>query len=204
MLGTGNKINDIKYGVGMLNYINYIKKYLELEKNTLDKLNLEEINEAMNALKSARERSANIYIFGNGGSAASASHFVCDFNKGANLLGQPRFRFQCLSDNTPIITAISNDIAYEDIFVYQLNQILKKEDLIIAISGSGNSKNIVKALQYAKEIGTEIIGITGYSGGEVRKLADYHLHVPLDDMQIAEDIHMIFDHMIMKIFCYTE
>lgn len=88
------------------------------------------------------------------------------------------------------MTAIANDISYDDIFVLQLKEILKKDDLIIAISGSGNSKNIIKAVEYAKEIGAEVVGLTGYSGGKLKELADYSMHVPVDDMQITEDIHI--------------
>ena len=102
----------------------------------------------------------------------------------------------CLNDNTPTLMAIANDFSYEDIFRYQLEGRLRPEDLVIAISGSGNSKNIIKAVEYAKETGAKVVGITGYSGGKLRELADYHMHTEIDDMQIAEDIHMIFDHMM--------
>ena len=184
----------------MRDYRQSIKQYLKKEIGVMLELDVAAINAAINALMDAREREANIYVFGNGGSAATASHFVCDFAKGCyEKLGAPKMRFHCLSDNTPITTAIANDIGYEDIYLFQLKDILKQDDLIIAISGSGNSKNIVKAVEYAKEIGTKVIGLTGYSGGRLKELADYELHVPADDMQIAEDIHMVIDHMILKV-----
>jgi len=178
-----------------------IKAYFEREQEVINNLNFEEIADAVQAIKEAYERETTIYVFGNGGSAATASHFVCDFNKGISSEACKKFNLICLSDNTPIVTAIANDISYDDIFVLQLKEILKKDDLIIAISGSGNSKNIIKAVEYAKEIGAEVVGLTGYSGGKLKELADYSMHVPVDDMQITEDIHMIFDHMMMKVFC---
>lgn len=176
--------------------------YLEKEMETLRALNLDEINEAINAIVAARERGGTIYTMGNGGSAATASHMTGDFNKGVNeVLPGKRFRFECLSDNTPAMMAIANDFCYEEIFVYQLRNKLKPEDLVIGISGSGNSENVVRAMHYAKEKGVPTIGITGYDGGKVRELADYRMHVNIDDMQIAEDVHMIFDHMLMRVMC---
>lgn len=184
----------------MRNYQPAITEYFTREIDTIKRLNLDELNEAMNAILDARNRAATIWTMGNGGSAATASHFVCDFAKGASeAMGGKKFDFRCLSDNTPILTAIGNDISYDDIFRFQLEGILKPEDLIIAISGSGNSKNVIRAVEYAKEIGAKVIGLTGYSGGKLKELADYRMHVPIDDMQITEDIHMIFDHMMMKL-----
>lgn len=176
-----------------------IENYFERLADTIKNLNIEEITEAVEIIKEAYEREATIYIFGNGGSSATASHFVGDFNKGISEGREKKFNLVCLSDNTPIITAIANDICYEDIFYFQLKNKLKKDDLILAISGSGNSKNVIKAVKYAKEIGTKVVGITGYSGGKLRELADYHMHVNIDDMQITEDIHMSFDHMMYRV-----
>lgn len=185
----------------MADYREEIKKYFDKEISTVQKLDIEAINKSMDAIAAAWRRGATVYTMGNGGSAATASHFVCDFNKGISSEVCKKFNVICLSDNTPIVTAIANDISYDDIFVFQLKEILKKDDLIIAISGSGNSKNIIKAVEYAKEIGAEVVGLTGYSGGKLQEIADYSMHVPVDDMQITEDIHMIFDHMMMRIFC---
>lgn len=176
-----------------------ISQYYQREIAAIEALDKEELNNAMNALVEAFERGATVYVFGNGGSAATASHMVCDFNKGICYDLDKRFNLVCLNDNTPIVMAVANDISYDDIFVYQLENKLKKDDLIIAISGSGNSKNVVKAVEYAKTVGTKIIAMTGYSGGKVDQAADYHLHVPADDMQITEDLHMGFDHMIMQV-----
>lgn len=177
-----------------------MRHYLETEIRVLRELDLEELNRAVNAILETRERGGTIYTFGNGGSAATASHMVCDLAKGCSeALGGPKFRVECLCDNTPIMMAIANDYCYEDIFLRQLQNKLEPRDLVIAISGSGNSENVIRAVEYAKEIGTPVAGITGYSGGRVKQLADFTMHANIDDMQISEDVHMIFDHMIMRV-----
>lgn len=176
-----------------------IKMYLKKEIETLNALDVDSINDVINVLLDASQRKATVYICGNGGSATTASHFVCDFNKGVSKGANKYFKFVCLNDNMAVLTAIANDISYEDVFYYQLQGLLTKEDVFIAISGSGNSTNIIKAAQYAKTVGCQIISLTGYDGGKLRTIAGFSLHVPIDDMQIAEDNHMIFDHMIMQI-----
>ena len=173
-----------------------IKSYFDREIEVIKRLNIDDINFAIQAIWAAYEREATIYIFGNGGSAATASHFVCDFNKGISEKKDKKFKFVCLSDNVPQMMAIANDFSYDDIFRYPLVNRLKSTDLVIGISGSGNSKNVVRAVEYAKEIGTPVVGITGYHGGKLKDLADYHMDVMEDDMQISEDLHMIFDHMM--------
>lgn len=187
-----------------MNYTNSIREYLNRDIEAFNKLNIDEINTAMEAIYHAWERGSTIYVMGNGGSAATASHMVCDFNKGVSLNTGRKFKLICLNDNIPIITAIANDISYDKIFELQLKDVVTKDDLVLAISGSGNSKNIINAVTYAKSIGTKIIGITGYHGGKLRELADYHLHVPVDDMQITEDFHMIFVHMMIRLFSAGE
>ena len=182
-----------------MDFIKDIEEYYTREKAAIDALDKTELNAAMNALLDAYERGATVYVFGNGGSSATASHMVCDFNKGTCYDLDKKFKMVCLNDNIPIMMAIANDDSFENVFVYQLKDRLKKEDLILAISGSGNSHNVVKAVDYAREVGAKIIAMTGYSGGKIDKVADYHLHVPADDMQITEDLHMGFDHMIMQI-----
>ena len=183
-----------------MNYLPKIADYLKTEMEILQSLDQEAVNTLMNMMEEARLNGKRIFICGNGGSAATASHFVCDFGKGVTMkLGGKPFHFNCLSDNTPIITALGNDICYEDIFVFQIRDIIKPGDVMIAISGSGNSENVVRAVKYAKEKGAVIIGLTGFSGGKLMEMSDIRLHVPIDDMQIAEDIHMIFDHLMMKV-----
>jgi D-sedoheptulose 7-phosphate isomerase len=183
-----------------MDFTKEIDAYYDREKTAIDKLDRKELNAAMNALLDAYEREATVYVFGNGGSSATASHMVCDFNKGTCYDLKKKFHFVCLNDNIPVMMAIANDDSFENVFVYQLQDRLQKNDLVLAISGSGNSHNVIKAIDYAKQVGCKIIGMTGYDGGKLAKMADYQLHVPADDMQITEDLHMGFDHMIMQIF----
>lgn len=187
----------------MNNYINQIKEYITLEKAVLDKLDIYEINNAMNLIEQTFHKEKNIFIFGNGGSSATASHYQNDFNKGLSEHLDKKFRFQCLNDNVPTIMAIGNDIGFDQIFSFQLSGKLEPDDIIIAISGSGNSKNVLNAVEYAKKCGNIVIGVTGFDGGKLKTLSDISLHVPINSMQITEDIHMIFDHLIMSIFYKT-
>lgn len=173
-----------------------IKSYFDREIEVIKKLNLDDINAAVQAIWAAYEREATIYIFGNGGSAATASHYASDFNKGISEKKEKKFNFVCLNDNYAMLMAVANDISYDEVFRFPLINKLKPTDLVIGISGSGNSKNVIRAVEYAKEIGTPVIGITGYHGGKLKELADYHMDVMVDDMQISEDLHMVFDHMM--------
>jgi D-sedoheptulose 7-phosphate isomerase len=183
-----------------VDYTADIKAYTVLETEVLGRLNANEINKFLNALDEARVRGATVYTMGNGGSAATASHFANDFNKGlSEHLTQP-FRFVCLSDNTATVTAIANDIGYDAIFEFQLRGRLAKGDVVIGISGSGNSPNVIRAAEFARSVGATVVGLTGFDGGGLRRLADISLHVPVMSMQIAEDVHMMFDHLVMAVF----
>lgn len=183
-----------------MNYKQQIKEYISIETETLNKLDVDAINDAMNLIKDTYEGKHTIYIFGNGGSSATASHFQNDFNKGLSEYLTNKFRFHCLNDNISTMMAIANDIGFEEVFRFQLKGRLEKGDIVIAISGSGNSTNIIHAVNYAKENGNKIIGLTGYTGGKLKELSDVSLHADVMSMQVTEDIHMIFDHMIMGIF----
>ena len=183
-----------------MDYREHIKSYIQREIEILQALNVDAINDAMNLLLETFENEKNIYIFGNGGSAATASHYANDFNKGISEYTEKKFRFQCLNDNIATVMAIANDIGYEEIFRFQLNGRLAPGDIVIGISGSGNSPNVINAVEYAKAQGNKVIGITGYSGGKLKPLADISLHAPVEDMQITEDVHMIFDHLMMSVF----
>lgn len=177
-----------------------IQEYYSREIAVIQRLNLDDISEAMDAIYETYKKGGTIYVCGNGGSAATASHMQNDFNKGISEYVENKFNFYCLNDNVPTMMAIANDIGYEEVFVFQIRNKIKSDDLFIGISGSGNSKNVLNAAKYAKEQGAKVVGITGYSGGELKKIADYSMHVDENDMQIAEDVHMTFDHMMMKIF----
>lgn len=182
-----------------MNYKDSIKAYMAREIEVINKLSIEEINEVMNVLENARKTGKRIFICGNGGSAATASHFCCDFNKGVGENQSDKYNFECLSDNVPTMMAVANDIGYEEIFRFPLRNKMKVGDILIGISGSGNSKNVLNAFEYAKEIGGIVIAIVGYDGGKMKKMADHSIHVNINDMQISEDVHMILDHMMMYI-----
>ena len=188
----------------MTDYRQHMKEYIDTEIRILQSLNIDELNAAANAITDCRKRGGTVYTVGNGGSAATASHMVVDFGKGANehlASGEKPFRFECLADNVPSITAIGNDISYDEIFSFQLEKKIKPGDLLIAISGSGNSRNILKAVEVAKSHGVPVIGISGYNGGKLDQMSDFRMHCHVDDMQITEDIHMMFDHMLLRVFC---
>ena len=182
-----------------MDYIQDINAYYDKLRATIDKIDRGEINRAMEALKAARDGKHYVFIMGNGGSASTASHFAGDFNKGLSLNREKRFRFVCLNDNAATVLSLANDVAYEAIFVEQLKNFLSDGDLVMAISGSGNSANVVSAAEYAKSRGNTVIGLTGFNGGKLLGLSDIKLHIPVDDMQIVEDLHMVFDHLMMSI-----
>lgn len=184
-----------------MDYKDKIKSYLQVETDILNKLDIEEINKAMNLLEETRKNKATVFTCGNGGSAASASHIKNDFAKGISYDLKNKYNFVSLSDNIATIMAIANDDSYDQVFFKQIEGIIRPTDVLIAISGSGNSKNVIKAVEYAKSLGCKIIGMTGYNGGKLKELSDIKLHVPLDNMQIVEDVHMIFNHCMMYILC---
>ena len=183
-----------------MDFKNAIKEYYAREIEVINNLNLDEINDAMNAIYETYKRGGMIYVCGNGGSASTASHMQNDFNKGISEYTDLKFRFYCLSDNVSTMMAVANDIGYEEVFKFPLENVITENDLFIGISGSGNSKNVLNAAEYAHERGAKVIGITGYTGGKLKEIADYRMHADVMDMQIAEDVHMTFDHMMMKIF----
>lgn len=186
-----------------MDYKGMITEYLKHEIETIEKLDVDAINDALNLLEETFEKEKMIYIFGNGGSSATASHYQNDFNKGVSEYTDKKFRFICLNDNVATVMAIANDIGFEEVFRFQLKGKLQEGDIVIAISGSGNSPNVINAVEYAKEQGNKIIGITGFGGGKLKTLSDVSLHAPVNSMQITEDVHMIFDHLMMSIFYKT-
>ena len=177
-----------------------INEYLELLKKTVDSLDKDALDEAMNAIFDVYERGATLYVCGNGGSAATSSHFANDFNKGISYDLEKKFNVVSLTDNIATIMAIANDDSYDQIFVKQIENKIKPGDLLVAISGSGNSGNVLAAAEYCRARGIKVLGMSGYRGGKLFKLSDVHMHCPIENMQIVEDVHMIFNHMMMSIF----
>jgi len=167
-------------------------------------LPLEKIKDSANLILEAFNTSKQVFIMGNGGSAVNASHFACDLAKGTLVRlydnNEKRFRVTSLTDNVATITAYANDLSYDDIFVQQLRNLAQEDDLIIVLSGSGNSANIIRALQYAKEIKAKTIAILGFNGGEAKNLADCPIVIPSDHYGRIEDIQLTLHHLITSYF----
>ena len=175
----------------------FAESYLGYLSEVLGRINRSEISEFINTLKCARQDGRKIFFIGNGGSAATASHFANDLAIGTYCREKP-FRAVSLTDNVAIITAIANDFGYEDIFLRQLEVIGEKNDLVVGISASGNSQNIIKAFEYAKNNNMHTFAITAFDGGYMKKIADKGIHVPtgFGEYGPAEDSHMILDHLV--------
>jgi len=174
------------------------KEYFTSLQEVLDHLDFSMIDRMTDAVWENYERGRALYIFGNGGSAALASHFACDIGKGTVAAGRKRLRTVALTDNVPLITALANDLAYADIFSEQLAGLAEKGDMALAISGSGNSPNVVRGLEEARKLGLRTLVLTGFAGGRVKALADLCLVVPSDNMQHIEDAHLCATHAIFR------
>jgi D-sedoheptulose 7-phosphate isomerase len=172
--------------------------YFASLSQTVRKLPFETIDRVCDVLLDAYENGRMIYLFGNGGSAALASHFACDLGKGTIDGSKKRFRVLALTDNVPLMTAWANDSRYEDIFAEQLANFVRKDDVAFAISGSGNSQNVLNALELARESEATTIGLVGYSGGRMKELCDVCMIVPSDNMQIIEDLHLCVAHALFS------
>ena len=179
---------------GHKHYTEYFKQVSE----TLTKINVTELEAVSQAIIDCYKRDGMIYIFGNGGSSATASHVAGDYLKGITFGLDKRLKIICLSDNTPGLMAIANDISYDDIFSEQLKSFIKPGDLAIGISGSGNSENVLRALKLAKERKVETIALVGFSGGKAKSLVDICIHIPVNDMEMTEDIHLLCFHAIKQ------
>lgn len=179
----------------MMNFNDYSNYTL----NALQSVDTAEVEGFIDLLFEAYRNGKTVFVIGNGGSAANASHLAQDLAKGtlAHPDQEKRLRAMSLTDNLPFISALGNDEGYDRIFVQQLRTFADKGDLLVAISGSGNSPNIISAVDYANSIGMATIGITGFSGGKLRTLAHHGVHVPLDDMCTSESIHSIIFHYVI-------
>ena len=174
------------------------QQYIDLVKSTLDALDPKALDALVEAFHTTYEKGGNIYTMGNGGSGASASHAAGDFLKGASYGLDKRFKMICLNDNLPSMMAIANDIGWESIFVEPLKNFLTQDDLVIGISGSGNSKNVVNALEYANANGATTVAMSGFKGGKISQIATINVHAPVMDMEVTEDIHMVIFNIVKK------
>ncbi len=174
------------------------QQYIDLVKSTLDALDPKALDALVEAFHTTYEKGGNIYTMGNGGSGASASHAAGDFLKGASYGLNKRFKMICLNDNLPSMMAIANDIGWESIFVEPLKNFLSEDDLVIGISGSGNSKNVVNALEYANANGATTVAMSGFKGGKISEIATINVHAPVMDMEVTEDVHMVIFNIVKK------
>ena len=176
--------------------MSFVATYKKDLLSALELVDLDKVEQATNWMREACDRNSHIFTCGNGGSASTASHFVCDVLKGASYEREKRFRILAFTDSLPTLTAYSNDVGYECVFVEQLKNFGGSGDVLMAISGSGNSPNVVAAANYAKSIGCKTIGLTGRDGGVLGRAVDLEIRVSEQHMGRIEDAHLIICHMI--------
>ena len=175
-----------------------VTDYVSTLQKTINQLPKQEIVRVMEVLHAARLAGRQIFIMGNGGSASTATHFVCDLAKNTRRDGWPHFKVIGLSDNMALFSAYANDEGYESVFAQQLANLIMPEDIVIAISASGNSRNVLNAISLAKSANATTIAFTGFDGGSLATLVDINIHVKTDVIEHVEDIHLILEHMIVK------
>jgi D-sedoheptulose 7-phosphate isomerase len=174
------------------------RSYFKDLKDTLDCIDLDDFHDINTLIFHAYEKGKKIFTMGNGGSGSTASHFVCDLNKGVNVDRRKKFKAICLNDNLATLMAYANDVSYSDVFCEPLKNFMRKGDVVIGFSGSGNSENILKAVEYGNTNGAVTVGFSGFDGGKLSRIAKFSLVVAVNDMQKCEDIHLILSHLIMQ------
>lgn len=193
----------------MIDIKNIAKDYLSQLKTAADKISLDEIQKIVDVLLKAYKKDKTVFILGNGGAASTASHMACDLGKGTlkNVYSQreKRFRVISLTDNVATMTAFANDLSFDDMFVQQLHNLVREGDVVIGISGSGNTPNIIKALMYAKQEGATTIGLLGYhTGGKAKEFVDYDITIQSNSYGIIEDLHLTLDHILTTCLSYAK
>ncbi len=181
----------------------FISTYLVGLRATLDRLPHDDVHAFTRSLHNAYDRGTQVFVIGNGGSAATASHMACDLCKtvlGKAPGGKKRFRVIALTDNVPLLTAWGNDVGYETVFAEQLRNFAQAGDLLVVITGSGNSPNIVEAVHAARALGLRTVGLLGFNGGDVRRLLDQTIIIESDNYGYIEDAHMILTHLVTAYF----
>jgi len=174
----------------------YIKNYLKSVSGLVAKVPVGEIETTAGIILRCYAQGNKVLVIGNGGSAATASHFCCDLSKGTQASGVTKIKAIALTDSVSLITAWANDTAYENVFSEQLAPLAEKDDVLLAISGSGNSPSIIKAVRAAKNAGVFTVGLSGFDGGVLKKIADFCLVIPGNNMQQIEDVHLVLCHLI--------
>ena len=173
-----------------------IQNYISHLQGVLERLTLADVRHSIDAIMEAYRAEQQIFVIGNGGSASTASHLACDLGKGTSVPGKSRFRVISLTDNVATMSAWSNDVSYEDVFVEQLKNLVNPGDVVIGISASGNSENVIRAIQHARDIGCKTIGWSGFGGGRLAALCDVNVVVDSDRYGPVEDVHLILNHVL--------
>lgn len=184
--------------------MNYVSEYISQVQKAMDSVDQAAIQSLIELLKTARNEQKTIFVMGNGGSASTASHWVNDLVKGASYEKEQRFRVICLNDSISTLTAYSNDVSYEEALVQPLMNFLSPGDVVMAISGSGNSKNVIRAIEFAKKNGNVTVGLTGRDGGELGRIVDLEINVSDAHMGRIEDVHMMITHAVSWSFIENE
>jgi D-sedoheptulose 7-phosphate isomerase len=182
----------------------YTEHYKSQLLKAIEAIDLSRVEQAIQWFREARAANRQIFVCGNGGSAATASHFVTDLLKGASYNRPARFRILALTDSLPTISAYANDLGYECVFVEQLKNFAQPGDLVMGLSGSGNSPNVLRAVEYGNAIGCRTLALTGRDGGKLGPLAQLHIQVPVQHMGRIEDAHMVICHMLGYFFMDSE
>ena len=175
-----------------------IQNYISTLQLTMDQLPRQSIADVIAVLQQARKRGSQVFILGNGGSASTASHFACDLAKNTRQEGLPHFRVIGLTDNMAMFSALANDEGYENVFSQQLASLVRPGDIVIAISASGNSKNVINAAEMAHRYDAIVVGFTGFDGGRLGQMANINIHVNSNIIEHVEDIHLMLEHLIVK------
>ena len=176
----------------------FIQEYISTLQLTMDQLPRQAIADVIDLLQQGRRKGSQVFILGNGGSASTASHFACDLSKNTRQDGLPHFRVIGLTDNMAMFSALANDEGYENVFSEQLASLVRPGDIVIAISASGNSKNVINAAEAAHQYEAIVVGFTGFDGGRLRQLANINIHVNSNIIEHIEDIHLMLEHLIVK------
>ena len=185
-----------------MNVKEFIRNYIENLKTILDNVDENIIAQIVEEIDLCVKNKSRLYVIGNGGSSATVSHMANDLGVGLKRRDIISLDIVSLGDNSAVVSAVANDIGYENIFYMQLKDVMKPDDVLLAISCSGNSPNIVKAIEYAKEVGSTVIGVSGFDGGRLKEVADikFHIDAPKGEYGLVEDIHMILDHIIYSYY----
>lgn len=175
-----------------------IEEYFNKLSDVAEMIDKTEAAQAIKIVQEALVDGKLVCTIGNGGSSSTSSHYVNDWVKGFSVKNNVNCRAICLSDNTPTLTAIGNDIGFHEIFSFQVARLMSKGDVLVCVSGSGNSRNILEAVKQAHLQGVVVVSITGFDGGDLLKESDFSYHVPVHDMQIVEDLHSVFGHLVLR------